>query len=164
MARLTYDELGLIDDLQARYIHALDLKQMGGWLACFAERDDASYTCISRDNLERGLKVAMMLDDCRNRLIDRCTFIEEIWAGTFQDYRTRHFAQRVLAQRQDDGTIEMTSHFSVLCTPDDPGTTELVASGVYQDVVLLEQDKASLLSRQAIMDTALLPRYLVFPL
>ncbi len=164
MSRLTYDELTQLDELQARYIQALDAKKMNGWLDCFAEQEDASYICISSDNVERGLKVAMMLDDCRDRLIDRCTFVEKIWAGTFQDYRTRHFVQRVQARRVGGANVSMVSHFSVLCTPDDPGTTELLASGVYEDAVLLDADKAFLLSRRVVMDTALLPRYLVFPL
>jgi 3-phenylpropionate/cinnamic acid dioxygenase small subunit len=164
MTRLNADELTLIDELQASYIDALDRKNLDRWLNSFAEDPDASYTCISRDNVERGLKVAMMLDDCRDRLIDRCTFIDKIWAGTFQDYRTRHFVQRVFAGRREDGLIDMRSHFSVLYTPDDTGISDLLVAGTYEDVIRIENDRGVFFSRNAITDTAVLPRYLVFPL
>lgn len=165
MSRLTFEELMSIDELHADYIDALDSKDMGRWLATFAHDADASYICISRDNVEQGLELAMMLDDNRARIHDRGTFINEIWVGTFQDYRTRHFAQRVHAERLADGTASVRSHFTVLYTPDDVGTSEVLATGTYEDVVQLAPDDGSRLkSRRAVMDTVVLPRYLVFPL
>nr|WP_244959151.1 aromatic-ring-hydroxylating dioxygenase subunit beta [Novosphingobium marinum] len=161
---MSFDELVLLDELQSVYIEALDCKDMAGWLNAFVDDPAASYVCISRDNVERGLRVAMMLDDCRDRLIDRGTFIGEIWAGTFQDYRTRHFAQRVRATRRSDGLVDMVSHFSVIFTPDDTGISQLLAAGVYEDVIHLEEERATFMSRRAVTDTAVLPRYLVFPL
>lgn len=169
MTRLSFDELAALDELQCAYMEALDRKEMDGWLACFADMPDAAYVLNSRDNVERGLRIAMMLDDCRDRLVDRCTFIQQVWAGTFQDYRTRHFVQRAHVERVDvgsggDGKIRMRSHFSVNFTPDDTGVSALLATGVYEDVVELERGRALLVSRRAITDTAVLPRYLVFPL
>ncbi len=121
MSKLSLEELASLDVLQAAYISALDGKAMKAWLDTFDDDPDASYICTARNDVECGLKVAMMLDDCRDRLIDRCTFIEDIWAGTFQDYRTRHFAQRVTAERREDGSVAMSSNFSVIFTPDDTG-------------------------------------------
>lgn len=173
MTRLSFDELAALDELQWAYMEALDRKEMHGWLACFADAPEAAYILNSRDNVERGLRIAMMLDDCRDRLIDRCTFVEQVWAGTFQDYRTRHFAQRVHVERVaaegagqggNTATLCMRSHFSVNFTPDDTGISALLATGVYEDVVRLADNRAQLLSRLTILDTAVLPRYLVFPL
>ena len=164
MIRLSRDELTSLDELQSDYIFALDSKNMTAWVDTFDEDPGSSYICTSRDNHERGLRVAMMLDDCRDRLIDRGTFIESVWAGTFQDYRTRHFVQRVRAGRRSDGLIDMLSHFSVVFTPDDTGVSELLAAGTYEDVICLNDDGATFRSRRALTDTAVLPRYLVFPL
>lgn len=163
MSALSLEELGRLDDLQAAYSEALDLKRMRDWLATFEEDDRASYICTSRDSHERGLQVAMMLDDCRDRLIDRCTFIDDIWAGTFQDYRTRHFAQRVRAARGDDGLIVMRTHFSVAFTPDDTGISALLATGTYEDVITFAGNQPLFVSRLALTDNAVLPRYLVYP-
>lgn len=164
MTRLTLEDLARLDELESDYMSALDGKKMGSWLDTFDERPDASYICIARNDVESGLRVAMMLDDCRDRLIDRCTFVNDIWAGTFQDYRTRHFVQRVRASRRGDGHVEMSSNFSVIFTPDDTGLPQQLAAGTYEDVIRIEGDVCRFVSRKAITDNAVLPRYLVFPL
>src|SRR3546814_15656337 len=76
-----------------------------------------------------------MYDDCHARLLDRVTYITKIWAGTFQDYRTRHFVQRVAADRIDDNTWKARSNFSVFMTPEDSGVSEVLATGQYEDLV-----------------------------
>ncbi|PQM28403.1 aromatic-ring-hydroxylating dioxygenase subunit beta [Sphingopyxis lindanitolerans] len=164
MTRLTLDELARLDELQSAYMSALDGKKMRSWLDTFEDDPSASYICIARNDVESGLRVAMMLDDCRDRLIDRCTFIEDIWAGTFQDYRTRHFVQRVHAGRRADGLVDMVSNFSVIFTPDDTGLPQQLAAGTYEDIIRMEDDQCRFLSRNAVTDNAVVPRYLVFPL
>src|SRR3546814_20660490 len=116
-------------ELQSAYMSALDGKKMRSWLDTFEDDPSASYICIARNDVESGLRVAMMLDDCRDRLIDRCTFIEDIWEGPFQDYRTRHFVQHVHASTSADGLVDMFSYFSLIFTPDATGVTKQVASG-----------------------------------
>lgn len=144
---------------------ALDGKDMEGWLANYAEEDEASYICRSAENSENGLALGFMYDDCRSRLEDRVTFVNDIWVGTFQDYRTRHFVQRVAYQRVDASTISMRSNFSVFMTPTDSGITQILAAGQYLDTVRLEKAGAlKLLSRRADLDTSVLPRYLVYPI
>jgi 3-phenylpropionate/cinnamic acid dioxygenase small subunit len=164
MNRLTLEELANLDGLQSAYISSLDGKQMQSWLGTFDDDPASSYICTTRNDVECGLRVAMMLDDCRDRLIDRCTFIEDIWAGTYQDYRTRHFAQRVSAERRDDGQIAMSSNFSVIFTPDDTGLPQQLATGTYEDIIRMDVEGCRFLSRTAVTDNSVLPRYLVFPL
>ena len=164
MTKLTLEELASLDVLQAAYISALDGKRMQAWLGTFDDDPAASYICTARNDVECGLKVAMMLDDCRDRLVDRCTYIEEIWAGTFQDYRTRHFAQRVAAERREDGSVAMSSNFSVIFTPDDTGLPQQLATGTYEDIIRMDDGGCRFLSRTAVTDNSVLPRYLVFPL
>lgn len=155
--------LSAIDALQLRYVAALDGKDMSRWLDTFAEEDNASYICISDENLSHGLELGLMYDDNRARLQDRVTYITEIWAGTFQDYRTRHFVQRVNAERIDDWSLRMRSNFSVFYTPENTGVSEVLATGVYEDVISTGNGAPRLLSRKAILDTTVLPRYLVYP-
>jgi 3-phenylpropionate/cinnamic acid dioxygenase small subunit len=163
VSAVTLDELMALDELQAAYVVALDGKDMRGWLATFADREDASYICISRENVEQGHELAMMLDDSHGRLHDRVTYITEIWAGTFQDYRTRHVVQRLQTRRGDNGTLTMQSNFSVFFAGDDTGMAHVLTTGVYEDVVIAEAGVMRFLSRRAVLDTAVLPRYLVFP-
>lgn len=153
-----------IDALQRRYVDALDSKDMPAWLACFAEVSEASYICTSLENFERNLPIAFMLDDCRGRLHDRVTYITEIWKGTFQDYRTRHFVQRLSAEPQTDGVFTLRSNVSVMYTPEDTGQSEVLAAGTYEDRVRVQDGQALFLAKTAVLDTRVLPRYLVYPL
>lgn len=164
MIDLGVERVTAIDALQLRYIDALDGKDMEQWLATFSEEEDASYICISAENVQRGLELGLMLDDCRARLEDRVTFITKIWAGTFQDYRTRHFVQRVALEEVDERSLHMRSNFSVLFTPGDTGISQVLAAGVYEDVIRVGDGEPRLFSRKAILDTTVLPRYLVYPI
>lgn len=163
MSDLDVKFLTEIDALQLRYIEALDGKDMSGWLDAFAEEDEASYICISDENVGRGLELGLMYDDNRCRLEDRATYITKIWAGTFQDYRTRHFVQRVNIERADDRSVRMRSNFSVFYTPENTGISEVLTTGIYQDVIRIGNGAPRILSRKAILDTSVLPRYLVYP-
>ena len=58
-----------LDELQVRYVSALDEHDMRGWADCFA--DEASYVCTTRENEEQHLPVALMMDDNRERIEDR---------------------------------------------------------------------------------------------
>lgn len=151
-----------LDALQNLYVAALDGKDMDGWLATFSQRDDASYICRSAENESMGLPIALMLDDCRARLKDRITFVTKIWRGTFQDYRTRHFTQRLSCDRLTEDTFRLRSNFSIEYTLD-PSATAILAAGAYEDVVVLEGDEARFLSKRAVYDTTILPQYIVYP-
>lgn len=154
-----------LDTLLLADVSALDGKDMERWLSNYANEAAASYFCRSAENTEQDLALAFMYDDCRARLEDRVTFVNNIWAGTFQDYRTRHFVQRVRYRFVDQATVEMESNFAVFMTPEDTGVTQVQATGRYLDVVRVPSDGGDLklLSRRAELDTSVLPRYLVYP-
>ena len=109
-----------------------------------------------------GWPIALMLDDCRARLKDRVTFVTQIWKGTFQDYRTRHFAQRLSCEKAADDTFRVRSNFSIEYTFD-PNATAILAAGVYEDVVVIEGGEPRFLSKRAVYDTTVLPQYIVYP-
>jgi anthranilate 1,2-dioxygenase small subunit len=155
------DVLAEIDALQNRYVAAIDGKDMNAWAACFSEREDASYICRSAENEAHGWPIALMLDDCRARILDRITFITKIWVGTFQDYRTRHFVQRVACER-DGNMWKVRSHFSIEYTLD-PARTATLAAGIYEDVVEFVGGDARFVSKKAVYDTTVLPQYIVYP-
>lgn len=160
--------LDLIDELQARYIAALDNKRFDDWVASFTEAPEASYICTTAENVEHNLPLAWIMDDCHARLEDRVTFITKIWAGTYTDYRTRHFVQRTACRQIDgagtDGVYEVETNFMILYTPADTGRAEVFADGVYRDRVRISGDDAVFLEKTAITDTPVVQRYVVFPL
>jgi 3-phenylpropionate/cinnamic acid dioxygenase small subunit len=153
--------LAQVDALQVSYIRALDRHDMDAWAACFA--DECSYVCISRENEEQGLPVAIMMDDSRARIGDRVTYITKIWAGTFEDYATRHFVQRLSCSARPGGVVSVESNFMVAYTTA-RGRSELLATGIYQDEVVIGADGPRFKSKRAVLDTVTTPRYLVYPL
>ena len=68
------------------------------------------------------------------------------------------------ASRRADGLVDMVSNFSVIFTPDDTGLPQQLAAGTYEDIIRMEDDQCRFLSRNAVTDNAVVPRYLVFPL
>jgi anthranilate 1,2-dioxygenase small subunit len=158
---MTQEVLQQIDALQTRYIAALDGKDMQGWLDTFAS--DGSYICIANENEENGLPLALMMDDCHERLQDRVTYVTKVWAGTFEDYQTRHFVQRIACTPKGGDLYETVSNFTVFYT-DSAGNTGILVAGRYLDQIALNGSGAKFKSRRAVMDTNVAPRYIVYPI
>jgi anthranilate 1,2-dioxygenase small subunit len=151
----------LLDTLQTQYIRALDGRDMAAWVDCFDA--EASYVCIAGENVDQGLPLALMMDDSRSRILDRANFVTQVWSGTFEDYKTRHFVQRLSLQETQPGLIEAESNFMVAYT-EEGGRSGVLATGCYRDLVSLRDGQARFRSRQAVLDTVTTPRYLVYPL
>lgn len=153
--------LAQVDELQTRYLDALDRHDMPAWRDSFIG-ENASYVCISRENHDAGLPVALMMDDSRARLADRVKFITEVWSGTYEDYSTRHFVQRLRCDQKSAGDFFVISNFLVAYT-DRRGRSELLVAGVYEDAVAIDAKGAFFRSKRAILDTITTSRYLVYP-
>jgi anthranilate 1,2-dioxygenase small subunit len=152
--------LARVDALQVRYLAALDRHDLKAWLACFAE--DGSYICITRENQDAGFPVALMLDDTGARLKDRVKFVDEVWSGTFEDYATRHFIQRLECTPAENGRFKVLSNFMVSYT-NSRGGSDILVTGVYEDEIEFDGEQARFRSKRAVMDTVTTPRYLVYP-
>jgi 3-phenylpropionate/cinnamic acid dioxygenase small subunit len=150
-----------IDRLQTKYVRALDQRALQVWLDCFTA--DGNYVCIHGENVTQGLPLAIMLDDSRERLLDRVKFIEEVWAGTYEEYQTRHFVQRLTCEETGDGLYAITSNVLVAYTAAD-GRSDILIAGTYEDEVVLADDGPRFRSKRAILDTVSTPRYLVYPI
>lgn len=151
-----------IDALQVAYIRALDTKDMAGWLACFSP-EASHYECITAESDEQGLTLPIMLDDSYARLKDRITYINEVWAGTFTDYATRHFIQRTTLQALSDGIYRAETNVMVAYTTD-RRTSEILAAGRYEDEIAIAGGNALFRKKRAVLDTVTTPRYLVYPI
>lgn len=152
--------LARLDALQLRYIDALDRQDLNGWAACFAS--SCSYICMSHENEDQNLKLAIMMDDSRARINDRITYVTKIWAETFEDYKTRHFVQRIKCGQGEAGVLWMQSNFMVAYTSP-RGRSELLVAGDYHDEIVMESAEAKFRSKKVVLDGEVTPRYLVYP-
>ena len=150
-----------VDALQTRYVRALDRRNMQAWLDCFA-RDGGGYVCIAQENEQQGLPLALMMDDSRERLMDRVKFITEVWSGTFEDYSTRHFVQRLECVEASPGLYSVESNFMVTYTTAGR-QSEILVSGSYEDRVAIGPEGPRFTYKKAVLDTITTPRYLVYP-
>ncbi len=153
--------LAELDRLQSRYVRALGQRDMQAWAACFD--NPGSYVCIARENEEQGLGIATMMDDSFERIRDRVKYVTEVWKGTFEDYIPRHVVQRVAWHRESDGIIAAESHVIVAYTTMQ-GRSGMLATGMYHDRVVLTDEGARFRSKRVVLDTAITPRYLVYPI
>lgn len=151
-----------IDALHTAYVAALDQGDMVAWAATFAVAPETSYFCISAENDRRGLPLALMYDDCRGRIDDRVTFVTKVWVGTYQPYCTRHFTQRLSCESAGNNQYRVTSGFTIMMSAEG-GTTAVLTSGEYRDLVEIQGDSAVFRERRVIYDADVLPRYIVFP-
>lgn len=150
-----------VDALQLEYLRALDWRDLQGWANCFG--DPASYVCTTCENEEQGLPVALMLDDSRERIADRVNYVTRVWAGTYEDYRTRHFIQRLTCVEQQPSLLAVETQFMVAYTTT-RGQSEILGTGVYFDTVVITNAGAKFRAKKAVLDTVVMPRYLVYPI
>lgn len=153
--------LARIDRLQASYAGALDRLDMQAWLATFSR--EGKYELNSLENVKLGLPVGMMLDDCHERLQDRIRYVNEVWAQAVEHYQPRHLLYRVGCDPEQGGGYRVTTNFSVFHTNAE-GKSDLLVVGHYDDLVVEQDDELRFASKRAIMDTAVPPRYLIYPI
>ena len=149
-----------IETLNLQYIRALDRRDMQGWLATFD--DPGAYTCIARENEQRGLPIGYMLDDCRARLQDRVVQVTRIQDDAIEHYQPRHFTQLIEIEPLGGDAYRVETNFSVSYTPANTGRTELLVTGQYVDEVVVN-GVARFRHRKAVLDTNVVPRYIAYP-
>ena len=159
---LSYELLSELDELQMRYILAVDSADMEGWLATFGP--EGSYSCTTAEADEAELPIALILDDCYARLTDRVKFVNRVWEGTVHKYRTRHIVQRLSCEQISPNRFLAYSNFIVAYSRSDTKTTEIYTSGKYIDEIDVVDDKAAFRSKRAIMDADFLKHYMVYPM
>lgn len=153
-----------IDALHGRYCEALDGHDMPAWLATFVNEPSASYVCTTAESVEAKRRIALIHDDCYARLQDRVTFVTRIWAGTYQEYRARHVVRQTSCLKASDNEFAGRANFIIALTTSDSQLTETTIAGVYEDRIRIVDGQALFVSRKAIIDGALLPRYITYPL
>lgn len=153
--------LKALNELHLAYLGALGRNDMTAWAACFA--DPGSYICTTRENEEQGLSLALMMDDSHGRILDRVKYVQQVWHGTYEDYRSRHVTQRTAWRLSPDGALFDEGNFIVSYTGED-GRSGLLATGTYHDEVVLSEEGPRYRAKKVVLDTTITPRYLVYPL
>ena len=121
-----------IENLHARYAHALDADRLEDWPGFFTE--DGRYRIATAENEERGLPLPVLYAESRGMLRDRVRSLRH--ANIYEPQRYRHIISAVLLEKVSSTQVRSTANFLVIRIMQD-GAAVLFASGRYLDRIVL---------------------------
>lgn len=157
-------------ELLVRYVRVVDdPRRIEEWPALFS--DDAEYVVITRENHERGLPIAVIRDDTKDRIVDRVTIIRKFWGagGRAEDRHyneawPRHIVGPAWVEFAESGDALVGANFAVYQTVQVDVTPRLLALGEYRDVVEFSGETPKFKAKKVILDTSVLQDVFVYPL
>ena len=150
-----------IDNLLARYAHAIDDDRLEEWPGFFVEQ--GIYRIVTAENLERGLPLPIMLAESRAMLRDRVNSLRR--ANIYEAQRYRHSLSATIVDRIDSVSVRATSNFIVVRIMR-TGESSLFASGKYLDRILLKGDagQPQFEERVVVLDSRAVDTLLAIPI
>jgi anthranilate 1,2-dioxygenase small subunit len=148
-----------IADLLERYAHALDDGDFEAWSAFFEA--DGSYLVNTRENVEAGRPIGIVLCEGRGMMDDRIKALRI--ANIFESHTHRHVLGRPVLQAREDGSVSARSSFVIYRTMY-TGQTEVFATGVYDDVLKPNKQEWRIASRRVVLDSRMVDTLMVYPL
>lgn len=150
-----------VENLLARYSHAIDDDRLEEWPAFFTE--NGSYRIVTAENLSRNLPLPIMYADSRAMLRDRVAALRN--ANIYEAQRYRHSVTSTLVERIDAHTAKATSNFQVVRIMHS-GESMLFASGRYLDRIRLDGNAGwpRFEERVVVLDSRAIDTLLAIPL
>jgi anthranilate 1,2-dioxygenase small subunit len=157
-------------DLLTRYVRIVDdPRRIEEWPGLFA--DQAEYVVVTRENLERGLPIAVIRDDSKDRIVDRVTIIREFWGAGgraedrhYNDAWPRHLVGPVWVEFAESGEALVGANFAIYQVVQVDVAPRLLATGEYRDVVEFSAHTPKFKTKTVILDTPVLQDVFVYPL
>lgn len=162
MAPDLHDSIALqhhIENLLARYVHAIDGDELEQWPELFTP--DCIYRVIAKENFDRGLPIAAIFCDSNGMLVDRVVSMRH--ANIYEKHQYRHVVSSLLVSPRDDGSVDATSNYVVYRTRTN-GATEIYSAGLYRDHIVNQSGIWLFAERQVIFDTNRVDALMVIPL
>ena len=151
-----------IENLLARYVHAIDDDRLEEWPAFFTE--SGRYRITTLENHRRGLPLCIVQADSRAMMRDRIAALRH--ANIYEAQSYRHTVSSTLVKPLGDKAFEVISNFFVVRVMHD-GASMLFATGRYMDRIVGDvTDSAKLMfeDRLVILDSRRVDTLLAIPL
>ena len=148
-----------VENLLARYVHALDDDRLEEWPEFFVEQ--GRYRITTAENFERKLPLPIIYADSRAMLRDRVSALRH--ANIYEAQRYRHAVSSVLVERIDGRTARASSNFQVVRVMAS-GESMLFASGRYLDRIRLNPGSPQFEERVVVLDSRSVDTLLAIPL
>ena len=148
-----------VQDLNARYVQAIDDDKLEAWPDFFTE--NGRYRIATAENVERGLPLGMIYATSRAMLRDRVRSLRD--ANVYEAQRYRHIVSVPLLEPGEGGTIAAQTSF-IVARIMHTGETALFATGRYRDRIVFEDGAARFAEKLVILDSRLIDTLLAIPL
>src|ERR1700747_633253 len=148
-----------VQDLNARYVHAIDEDRLEEWPDFFAE--DGRYRITTVENVERGLPLSLMSAPSRARMRDRVNSLRN--ANVYESQRYRHAVGAAVIAPAAGGIVRAATNFLVARIMH-TGETILFATGRYEDRITLAGDAPRFIEKTVILDSRQIDTLLAIPL
>ena len=149
----------MVQDLNARYVEAIDEGRFEAWPDFFM--DDCTYRITTAENVEQGLPLSIIYATSRAMMRDRVKALRE--ANVYEAQRYRHILGPSRLESAEDGSISVRTNFMVARIMH-TGETVLFATGRYLDRVVLAGETAHFLEKTVILDSRQIDTLLAIPL
>jgi 3-phenylpropionate/cinnamic acid dioxygenase small subunit len=146
-----------IEELQARYCHALDSDALETWPDFFTEK--GVYRITTAENEARGLPMPVLYCEGRAMLRDRIASLRH--ANIYEPQRYRHVVSSLLVGEKSGNTVTCTASFLVVRIMEN-GEAAFFASGRYEDRIALPAMKFE--QRVVVCDSRRFDTLLAIPL
>ena len=159
---MTIDVQFAVQDLNARYVEAIDDDRLEAWPDFFAV--NGRYRVTTADNFEKGLPLAMIYATSRAMLRDRVRSLRD--ANVYEAQRYRHMIGPPLIREQAGRQVHAQTSFMVARIMHS-GESMLFATGRYRDHVDLSATDGAgpcFLEKTVILDSRLIDTLLAIPL
>ena len=153
----------VVEELQHAYVHCIDAGRLEEWPNFFT--DPCRYEVTTRENIDQGLPIGVIVCDSRGMLRDRIIALRE--ANIYGPHSYRHMVSALRVTSTNDNVITAETNYVAYRTMLDPlnyGSSELYSVGLYQDTVVIENGIARFREKKVLVDTARIQSLLVTPL
>jgi anthranilate 1,2-dioxygenase small subunit len=148
-----------VENLLARYVHAIDDDRLEDWPGFFVEK--GRYRITTAENYERGLPLSIIYADSRAMLADRVSALRH--ANIYEAQRYRHTVSSTVIERIDAHSARATSNFQVVRIMR-TGDSMLFAVGRYLDRIRLDGKDSRFEEKVVVIDSRSIDTLLAIPL
>jgi anthranilate 1,2-dioxygenase small subunit/terephthalate 1,2-dioxygenase oxygenase component beta subunit len=170
LSNSSIDQQLTVQNLNARYVEAIDDGKLEAWPDFFTEQ--GRYRITTAENFARGLPLAMIHATSRAMLRDRVRSLRD--ANVYEAQRYRHVlgAPLVAAEAHDpsktgvnalSGALTARTSF-IVARIMHTGETTLFATGSYHDRIVIEDGTARFAEKLVILDSRVIDTLLAIPL
>ena len=148
-----------IDDLNTRYIRAIDDDKLEEWPLLFTEK--CLYRITTRENFAQGLPMPLMEGISRGMLIDRVTGYRRV--NIYEPQRYTHMLLGLAIDAVEGARVTTRQSYMVVRTMV-TGEMMIFSTGIYYDKILLGAAGAFFEERIVVQESRRIDTLLVIPL